>query len=111
MSKIIEVTQKPIIAYSLLQEMSDKVGIKIDSLSIGTLEPTEDNLSIIKSTRAELNNDFKTLEEQRKMVKDIVLKDYNIFEDEYKTLISTKFKECRRNTKKPCFYCRQQNFR
>lgn len=93
MSKIIEVTQKPIIAYSLLQEMSDKVALKIESLNIDTLEPTDENLSIIKSTRAELNNDFKTLEEQRKMVKDIVLKDYNIFEEQYKTLISTKFKD------------------
>lgn len=93
MSKIIEVTQKPIIAYSLLQEMSDKVVSKIESLNIDTLEPTDENLSIIKSTRAELNNDFKTLEEQRKMVKDIVLKDYNIFEEQYKKLISTKFKD------------------
>jgi len=93
MSKIIEVTQKPIIAYRLLQDMSDKVALKIESLNIDTLEPTDENLSIIKSTRAELNNDFKTLEEQRKMVKDIVLKDYNIFEEQYKTLISTKFKD------------------
>jgi|FLOH01.1.fsa_nt_gi hypothetical protein len=93
MNSIIEVTQKPIIAYSLLQEMSDKVALKIESLNIDTLEPTDENLSLIKSTRAELNNDFKILEEQRKMVKDIVLKDYNIFEYEYKKLISIKFKD------------------
>jgi len=93
MSKIIEVTQKPIIEYSIIDEISQKVEAKIESLNIDTLEPTEDNLSIIKSTRAELNADFKVLEEQRKMVKDIVLKDYNAFEDKYKKLISSKFKE------------------
>lgn len=99
MSKIIEVTQKPIIVYSLLQEMSDNVALKIESLNIDTLEPTEDNLSLIKSTRAELNNDFKILEERRKMVKDIVLKDYNIFEDEYKKLISSKFNDADKSLK------------
>jgi hypothetical protein len=46
MNSIIEVTQKPIIAYSLLQEMSDKVALKIESLNIDTLEPTDENLSL-----------------------------------------------------------------
>lgn len=93
MSKVIEVTQKPIIEYSVIDEVAKKVEAKIESLDIDTLEPTDENLSLIKSTRAELNNDFKTLEEQRKLVKDIVLKDYNIFEDKYKKLIASKFKE------------------
>ena len=92
MSKVIEVTQKPIIEYSIIDKVAQEVEAKIQSLNIETLEPTESNLSLIKSTRAELNNDFKTLEEQRKMVKDIVLKDYNAFEDKYKQLISSKFK-------------------
>jgi len=93
MNKIIEVTQKPIIAYSLLQKISNEVAEKIQSLNIDTLEPTNENLSIIKSTRAELKKEFTTLEEQRKMVKEIVLKDYNLFEDEYKKLISSPFKD------------------
>ena len=92
MSKVIEVTQKPIIEYSVIDEIAQRVETKIESLNIETLDPTDGNLSLIKSTRAELNNDFKTLEEQRKMVKDIVLKDYNIFEDKYKQLIASKFK-------------------
>lgn len=93
MSKIIEVTQKPIIAYNLIKKVSNDVEAKIQSLNIDTLEPTEENLKAIKSTRAELNNEFKTLEEQRKMVKEIVLKDYNEFEAQYKTLIANKFKD------------------
>lgn len=92
-SKVIEVTQKPIIVYSLLEKISKEVQKKITSLNIDTLEPTDENLSVIKSTRADLNKDFKELEEQRKMVKEIVLKDYNLFEEAYKKLISAPFKD------------------
>lgn len=92
-SKVIEVTQKPIIVYSLLEKISKEVQKKITSLDIDTLEPTDENLSVIKSTRADLNKDFKELEEQRKMVKEIVLKDYNLFEEAYKKLISAPFKD------------------
>lgn len=93
MQKVIEVKQKPIIEYSIIDEISQNVEAKIASLDIDSLEPTENNLSLIKSTRAELNNEFKILEEQRKLVKDIVLKDYNAFEDKYKNMIASKFKE------------------
>ncbi|MCW8932191.1 MAG: DUF1351 domain-containing protein [Gammaproteobacteria bacterium] len=99
MSKIIEVTQKPIIAYDLIKQKSEEVEAKIQSLNIEALEPSEDNLSLIKSTRAELNSEFKTLEEQRKMVKDIVLKDYNIFEEQYKKLIGSKFQDADKTLK------------
>lgn len=93
MKKIIEVSQKPIIEYSIIDEVAKNIEVKIESLSIETLESTEDNLSVIKSTRSELNRDFKALEEQRKIVKDIVLKDYSLFEEKYKKMILSKFKE------------------
>ncbi len=88
---VIVVEQKPVIKYELLQQISKSVKTKIESLNIDTLEATEDNLSLVKNTRAELNKDFKELEEQRKLVKDIVLADYNKFEDEYKKLIKEQF--------------------
>jgi len=91
-SKAVEVTQKPIIAYSMLETISKNVGDKIQSLNIESLEPTEDNLSLIKRTRADLTKDFNDLENQRKMVKEIIMKDYNLFEDDYKKLISSLFK-------------------
>ena len=90
--QVIIVQQKPVITYDLLEKISGDVSDKIRSLNIETLEPTEDNLSEIKRVRADLNNDFKTLEEQRKMVKDIVLAEYNRFEDQYKTMIAAPFK-------------------
>ena len=91
-SKAVEVTQKPIIAYKMLEIISKNVGDKIQSLNIESLEPTDDNLSLIKRTRADLTKDFNDLENQRKMVKEIIMKDYNLFEDDYKKLISSLFK-------------------
>lgn len=92
-SKAVVVTQKPIISYSLLEMISLNVTTKIESLDIDSLEPTEDNLSLIKRTRADLTRDFSELEGQRKMVKDIIMKDYNIFEDDYKKLITALYKD------------------
>jgi len=40
----------------------------------------------------DLTKDFNDLENQRKMVKEIIMKDYNLFEDDYKKLISSLFK-------------------
>ena len=53
---------------------------------------TEDTVKDIKATRADLNKQFKTLEEQRKQVKTAVLKPYEDFEESYKKYISNKFK-------------------
>lgn len=92
-SKAVVVTQKPIIAYTLLKQISDNVIAKIEALDIDSLEATEDNLALIKRTRADLTKDFTELENQRKTVKDIVLNDYNIFEDDYKRLIASPFKD------------------
>lgn len=93
MDKIIEVTQKPIIEYSIIESASIAVDDRINSLSLETLEVSENSLSSVKNIRAELNNEFKIFEEQRKMVKDIILKPYNEFEEQYKNLISSKFKD------------------
>ncbi len=92
-SRAVVVTQKPIIAYSLLKQISDNVIAKIEALDIDNMEANEDNLALIKRTRADLTKDFNELENQRKTVKDIVLNDYNIFEDDYKKLIASPFKD------------------
>lgn len=92
-SQAVVVTQKPIIAYSLLKQISDNVIAKIEALDIDNLEASEENLALIKRTRADLTKDFAELENQRKTVKDIVLNDYNIFEDDYKRLIASPFKD------------------
>jgi len=48
------------------------------------LEPTEENLSLIKRTRTELKKDFDDLENARKMAKELIMKDYNLLDEQYK---------------------------
>lgn len=88
-----EVVQKPIIEYSKLQEISDKVKAEVDSFGIDSIEATEENLSLMKKTRASLNNRFKEFEDRRKFIKSTVLKPYDDFEKSYKTLISSVFND------------------
>lgn len=86
------VEQKPIIEYSKLENIGELVKAKIDSIGIDSIEATEENLSVLKSTRAALNNQFKDFEDRRKFIKDNVLKPYNDFEDKYKSFVTINFK-------------------
>lgn len=88
-----EVVQNPIIEYSKLQEISDKVKAEVDSFGVDSIEATEENLSLMKKTRASLNNRFKEFEDRRKFIKSTILKPYNDFEKSYKTLISSVFND------------------
>ena len=91
-SKAIVVTQKPIIVFELLEPISKNVTAKIQSLNIESLEPTEDNLALIKRTRTDLKKDFDSLEDARKMAKELIMADYNRLDEMYKKLISSPFK-------------------
>lgn len=86
------VEQKPIIEYSKLENIGELVKAKIDSIGIDSIEATEENLSVLKSTRAALNNQFKDFEDRRKFIKDNVLKPYDDFEAKYKSFITINFK-------------------
>jgi hypothetical protein len=97
--EIIRVEQEPIISYSLIKQVGAEVKAKIESLKLDRIEATEDNFKIIKTIRAELNNDFKTFEEQRKLVKDLIMKPYNDFEAEYKKEISNLFTDADKTLK------------
>src|SRR5699024_3440504 len=89
-SDLPEVIQNPIIEYSKLQEISDKVKAEIESLEIDKIKPTEENLSLLKKIRASLNNRFKDFEDRRKFIKGICLKPYEDFDGSYKTFISSE---------------------
>lgn len=95
-----EVVQNPIIEYSKLQEISDKVKAEVNSFGIDKIEATEENLSLLKKTRASLNGRFREFEDRRKFIKSTVLKPYNDFEDSYKTLISSVFGDAENSLKK-----------
>lgn len=90
-SKAIVVTQKPIIVFELLEPISQNVTAKIQSLNIESLDPTEDNLALIKRTRTDLKKDFEDLENARMMAKELIMKDYNTLDELYKKLIKSPF--------------------
>lgn len=88
-NKLIVVKQLPIIA-ERLKSLSDEIDGKIDTALAMTC--TEDTVKDIKKTRADLNKDLTFLEEQRKNVKNEVMKPYNDFETIYKQYVSDKYK-------------------
>lgn len=90
--KVVELKQAPIILYDAIEKKSKEVTARIQSLNIEELEATEDNLRVLKTTRTELSKEHKELEEQRKLIKDLIMKPYNDFEDAYKKKISDYFK-------------------
>ncbi|WP_250277394.1 DUF1351 domain-containing protein [[Clostridium] colinum] len=81
MSEIIQIKQLPIIE-ERLKELETTIKQKTDTAL--SLVVTEDTFKEIKKTRAELNKEFKELEDLRKKIKSQVLKPYEDFEKVYK---------------------------
>lgn len=73
-----------------LKELSTEVDKKVESAK--SLICTEENVKTIKQVRADLNKEFKEVEQQRKTVKEQVLAPYMQFENIYKEYISNKYK-------------------
>ena len=73
-----------------LKELSIEIDKKVENAK--SLICTEENVKTIKQVRADLNKEFKEVEQQRKTVKEQVLKPYNDFETIYKQYISDKYK-------------------
>ena len=88
MENLIIIKQLPMIEEQL-KAMSIEIDEKVELAK--SLICTEDTVKEIKKTRAELNSDFKNLEEKRKEVKMAVLQPYNDFEATYKMYVSDKF--------------------
>lgn len=86
---LIQVVQLPVIE-ERLRSMKEKV---IDqTASAMALVCTDENLAQVRAVRADLNNTFKDLEEQRKAVKKAVMGPYEAFEKVYKECITEPFK-------------------
>ena len=86
---LIEVKQLPVIEEQL-RNVSTTIDERVKNAT--SLVCTEETVKTIKELRAELNKNYKEFEEQRKIVKEQVLKPYNDFEEIYKKCISDKFK-------------------
>lgn len=89
MQDLIVVKQLPQIEEHL-KELSIQIDEKVNNAK--SLVCTEENVKAIKQVRADLNKEFKDVEQQRKLVKEQVLAPYMQFEDIYKQYISDKYK-------------------
>lgn len=89
MKELIIVKQLPVIEEKL-KELSTEIENKVNNAL--SLVVTEETVKDVKKVRADLNKDFKELEEQRKFVKEQVLAPYNKFEDVYKAYVSEQYK-------------------
>ena len=89
MQELIIVKQLPQIEEHL-KELSTEVDKKVESAK--SLVCTDENVKAIKQVRADLNKEFKEVEQQSKIVKEQILAPYMKFEDIYKTYISEKYK-------------------
>lgn len=89
MQDLIVVKQLPQIEEHL-KELSIDIDKKVENAK--SLVCTEENVKTIKQVRADLNKEFKEVEQQRKMVKEQILAPYIQFEEIYKTYISDKYK-------------------
>ena len=86
---LIIVKQLPIIE-NQLKNLSDEIDKKVENAK--GLVCTEETVKEVKQVRADLNKEFKELEEQRKFVKEKVLAPITQFEEVYKECVTEKYK-------------------
>ena len=89
MQELIIVKQLPQIEEHL-KELSAEIDKKVEKAK--GLVCTDENVKAIKQVRADLNKEFKEVEQQRKVVKEQILAPYMQFEEIYKTYILDKYK-------------------
>ena len=90
MHDLIAVRQLPIIEEHLKALSVDIEARVKDALSLAV---TEDTVKQVKVVRADLNKQFKELEEQRKTAKRAILEPYEKFDEIYKTYVSVQFED------------------
>lgn len=89
-SKLIVIEQLPIIK-SYLENLSVEIKEKVDRAN--SLVVNEETVKDVKQVRADLNKEFKELEEQRKQVKQAIMAKYDEFEVVYKENVSNLYKQ------------------
>lgn len=90
MNELITVRQLPIIE-ERLKDLSVEIDKQVtDALSLAV---TPETVKTVKEVRANLNKQFRELEDQRKTVKRQILEPYEAFDRIYKTYVSVRFDE------------------
>lgn len=86
---LIQIKQLPVIEEQL-KSVSTTIDERVKNAT--SLVCTDETIKVAKEIRASLNKDYKEFEEQRKIIKEQILKPYTDFEDIYKKCISDKFR-------------------
>ena len=89
-NKMIVLEQLPIIKYKL-EQLSVEIKEKVDK--VNSLIVNEETVKETKQLRAELNKEFKELEEQRKEVKNAIMSKYDEFNNIYVENVSNLYKD------------------
>lgn len=95
--ELIVVKQLPVIEEQL-KSLSDEIDKKVSQAL--SLVVSDETVEEVKKVRAELNADFKDLEQKRKSVKEQIMNPYMLFEEVYKKYVSEKFKYADEELKK-----------
>ena len=90
---MIELKQPLIITYDRIKEVSTQVQERIAELNLENLIVSDETVSAVKKTKAELNKEFKEFEDIRKVLKNEALKPYNDFEEKYKEFVAKHYNE------------------
>ena len=95
--ELIVVKQLPVIEEQL-KLLSDEIDKKVSQAL--SLVVSDETVKEVKKVRAELNADFKELEQKRKSVKEQIMNPYMQFEEVYKKYVTDKFKHADEELKK-----------
>ena len=87
----IQLIQSPIIKHNII-EMGAEIRQRIEALEIENQVATEDTVTFLKKTRAELNKEAVMLEDSRKQIKAAILQPYDEFETLYVSEILNQYK-------------------
>ena len=91
--QLITLQQPPIIIYERIKAVGKQIEAKIAELNLDNQLVTEDTKQALKNTRAELNKEFATFEQQRKLIKEMVNAPYEAFEKAYKDNIKVHYEQ------------------
>lgn len=86
---LMQIKQLPVIEEQL-KNVSTVIDERVKKAT--SLVCTDETVKAVKEIRANLNKDYKDFEEQRKIIKEQILKPYTDFEDVYKKCVSDKFR-------------------
>lgn len=87
----IKLITMPVIQHDLIT-VGKMVDERLLQLNLDNLVATDETISTMKKLRAELNNEFKEFEGQRKVVKEAILKPYSELDAIYKEEVAEKYK-------------------